>query len=43
MKKPDTALTPRTAAPVDNSADALYAQIHDVLQQARRQAKRSIN
>lgn len=43
MKKPGTALTPRTAAPVDNSADALYAQIHDVLQQARRQAKRSIN
>jgi predicted nuclease of restriction endonuclease-like (RecB) superfamily len=43
MKKPGTALTPRTAAPVDNSADALHAQIHDVLQQARRQAKRSIN
>jgi predicted nuclease of restriction endonuclease-like (RecB) superfamily len=43
MKKPGSTLTPSTADPVIPSADALYAQIQDVLQQARRQAKRSIN
>jgi len=43
MKKQSTALTPGTVRPGVNSADTLYAQIQGVLQQARQQAKRSIN
>ncbi|HQC87221.1 MAG TPA: DUF1016 N-terminal domain-containing protein, partial [Rhodoferax sp.] len=43
MKKPNTSLTASKAAPLANAADALYAQIQDVLQQARQQAKRSVN
>lgn len=43
MKKPNTSLTASKATPLANAADALYAQIQDVLQQARQQAKRSVN
>jgi len=43
MKKQSTALTTGTVMPGVNSADTLYSQIQDVLQQARQQAKRSVN
>lgn len=43
MKKPNTSLTVSHATPVANVAEALFAQIQDVLRQARQQAKRSIN
>lgn len=43
MKKPNTSLTVSHATPVANVAEALFAQIQDVLRQARQQAKRSVN
>lgn len=43
MQKPNTSLTASQATPVANVAEALYAQIQDVLRQARQQAKRSVN
>jgi len=43
MKKPNTSMTASKATPLANAADALYAQIQDVLQRARQQAKRSVN
>ena len=43
MKKPNTSLTASQATPVANVAEALFAQIQDVLRQARQQAKRSVN
>lgn len=43
MKKQSTDLSASTGAPEVNSADTLYTQIQGVLQQARQQAKRSVN
>jgi hypothetical protein len=43
MKKQSITLAARTVTPLLNSADGLYDQIQAVLQQARRQAKRSVN
>ena len=43
MTKPNTSLAAGKATPVANVAEALYAQIQAVLQQARIHAKRSVN
>lgn len=43
MKKQSTDLGASVVTPVVNSAETLYAQIQGVLQQARQQAKRSVN